>query len=177
MWLAQNRNQLNLGTFTSGAAVVGGAVAAVAGLATGNLAIAGAGAGAAIGGAQKIASTLAQKADMQVQPPQARGNYSSNVNITAGKHTFSFYRKSVSAERAKVIDDYFTMYGYKINRVKTPNIHARKSHTYVKTIGCHIVANLCNEDATKIESIFDNGVTFWTDGDRIGRYTDDNSTL
>lgn len=177
MWLAQNQNQLNYAGATAGAAVVGGAVAAVAGLATGNLAVAGAGATAAIGGAQKIGSLLAQKADMQIQPPQAKGSFSANVNITAGRHTFSFYKKSVTAERARIIDDYFTMYGYKINRVKVPNIHARKSHTYVKTIGCHIEANLCNEDATKIESIFDNGVTFWTDGDRIGRYSDDNSTL
>lgn len=177
MWLAQNQNQLNYAGVTAGASIVGGAVAAVAGLATGNLVAAGAGATAAIGGAQKIGSLLAQKADMAIQPPQAKGSFSSNVNITAGRHTFSFYKKSVTAERAKIIDDYFTMYGYKVNRVKKPNIHARKSHTYVKTIGCHIAAELCNEDATKIEAIFDNGVTFWTDGDRIGRYSDDNSTL
>jgi len=177
MWLAQNQNQMNASGFTAGASVAGGAIAAVAGLATGNLAVAGAGAVAAISGVQQITATLAQKADMQIQPPQAKGSFSSNVNITAGRHTFSFYQKSVSAERAKVIDDYFTMYGYKINRVKVPNTHVRKSHTYVKTIGCHIDANLCNEDATKIEAIFDSGITFWMDGDRIGRYSDDNSTL
>ena len=177
MWLAQNQNQLNVAGFTAGASVVGGAVAAVASLATGNLIGAGAGAMTAIGGAQKIASMLAQKKDMVIQPPQAKGSFSSNVNITAGRHTFSFYKKSVSAEYAKIIDDYFTMYGYKVSRVQPLTLKARKSHTYIKTIGCHIKANLCNEDATKIESIFDNGVTFWTDGDRIGEYFDDNSTL
>lgn len=177
MWLAQNQNQLNTAGGTAALTISAGAAAAVAGLATGNLAVAGAGAAAAIGGVQKIQSLLAQNKDMAIQPPQAKGGFSSNVNITAGKHTFSFYKKSVSNERARIIDDYFTMYGYRVNRVKTPNIHARKSHTYVKTIGCHIDANLCNEDATKIESIFDNGITFWTDGDRIGRYSDDNSTL
>lgn len=177
IWLAQNQNQQQFATDSAVLTMAGGAISAVAGLATGNMMAVGAGATAIVSGGRQIEGMLAQQADMRIQPPQAKGGFSSNVNITAGKHTFSFYKKSVSAERAKIIDDYFTMYGYKVNRVKTPSIYNRKSHTYVKTIGCHIKANLCNEDATKIESIFDNGVTFWTDGDRIGQYSDDNSTL
>lgn len=177
MWLAQNQHQRDYGLATAGLTIAGGAVSAVAGLAVGNVAGAVGGAGAMIGGAQMIGSMLAQQSDMAIQPPQARGSFSSNVNISAGQQTFTFYKKSVSRERAAIIDDYFTMYGYKINRVKVPNLCARNSHTYVKTIGCHIKSNLCNEDATKIESIFDHGVTFWTDGDRIGIYYDDNSIM
>lgn len=177
MWLAQNRNQMKLNSATSALSVVGGAVAAIGGLATGNIAAAGAGGLAAISGAKQIASQIAQTKDMEIQPPQARGQFSTNINLVTGKQTYTFYRKTISNENARILDNYFTMYGYKINRVQTPNIHARKSHTYVKTIGCHVKANLCNEDATKIEAIFDNGITFWTDGDRIGEYFDDNSTL
>lgn len=177
LWLAQNQNQHAYSMATNGLTIAGGAIAGIAGLATGNLGVAGAGAAAVIGGAQQIGSLLAQKADMAIQPPQSRGNFSSNVNITSGKHTFSFYKKCVSAEYAKVIDDYFTMYGYKINRVQKPYIHARENHTYVKTIGCKIAGNLCTEDLTRIESIFDHGVTFWSDGDHIGRYDLDNGTI
>ena len=177
MWLAQQQNQFAVENQSAAISMGAGAISVAASLMTGNVIGAGAGALGIIGGAQKISSIIAQKQDMSVQPPQAKGRFSSNVNITAGKQTFSFYKKTVSREIAKVIDDYFTMYGYKINRVQTPNIHTRKSHTYIKTVGCHIEADLCNEDATKIESIFDNGVTFWTDGDRIGQYNDNNNPL
>lgn len=177
MWLAQNQNQLNVQGATAGLSAVGGAITGIVGLATGNMAVAGSGALAAVGGAQKIASLLAQQRDMEIQPPQSRGNFSSNVNVTAGKHTFSFYKKSVSAEVAKTIDNYFTMYGYKVHRVQKPHIHARKSFTYVKTIGCKVAGNMCMEDLTKIEAIFDHGVTFWAYGDKIGEYGQDNGTI
>lgn len=177
MWLAQNQNQHALNAVQARIQVGIGAAATLGSIATGSLAGAAAGVAAMYSGATQIQSQLAQKRDMEIQPPQARGSFSTNLNIVAGKQTFTFYKKTVNAEHAKAIDDYFTMYGYKINRVQTPNIHARKSHTYIKTIGCHIDADLCNEDATKIEAIFDRGVTFWTNGDRIGQYADDNSTL
>ena len=177
LWLAQNQNQHRMNTQSALLTVGGGAVAAIGSIATGNILGAAGGIGAMIAGNQQIKQQLAQKADMAIQPPQAKGQYSSNVNMAIGKQTFTLYHKSVTKERAKIIDDYFTMYGYQINCVQKPNIHARKSHTYIKTIGCHIDADLCNEDATKIEAIFDHGVTFWTNGNRIGQYGDDNSPL
>ena len=177
MWLAQNQNQHQLATNTSVLKVAGGVVAGVAGLATGSLIAAGSGAMTAVSGAQQIAGLLAQKADMEIQPPQARGSFSSNVNMTAGLHTFSFYRKSIDAEHARIIDDYFTMYGYKVNRVKTPAIHARENFTYVKTVGCKIQSDMCIEDVVKIENIFDHGITFWTNGDRIGDYSQSNNPI
>lgn len=177
MWLAQNQNQLNLSGALGGVKIAAGAVAGIASLATGNLAGAAAGVGAAYSGAAQIAGLLAQRADMEVQPPQARGTFSSNVNITAKKQTFTFYLKSINAEHAKIIDDYFTMYGYRINALRVPSVNARRSFTYVKTIGCHIGGNFCNEDMTKIESIFDHGITFWNDGDRIGDYTQNNDFI
>lgn len=174
MWLAQNQNQLNMANISGGVTIAGGAVATVASALTGNVAGVMGGVSAMVSGAQQIGNILAQKADMSIQPPQSKGSFSSNVNITAGKHTFSFYKKSVSAEHAKVIDDYFTMYGYKVNRVQKPLIHVREQFTYVKTLGCTIQGNLCMEDITKIESIFDHGVTFWADGENIGKYYLDN---
>lgn len=177
MWLAQNQNQLNMATVSGGISIAGGAVATITSALTGNVAGAIGGVTSMVSGAQQIGNLLAQRADMSIQPPQAKGSFSSNVNITAGKHTFSFYKKSVSAENAQVIDDYFTMYGYKVNRVQKPFIHVREQFTYVKTIGCTILGNLCMEDITKIEGIFDRGVTFWTHGDNIGNYSLDNPCL
>lgn len=175
MWLAQNQNQQGLAYATAGSQVIGGAVAGIASLATGNLVGVGAGALTAVSGAHQIAGLLAQKADMAIQPPQSRGSFSANVNVTAGKQTFTFYKKTVTAETARVLDDYFTMYGYKLNRVQKPNIHARPAFTYIKTVGCHIQGAMCTEDVTKIETIFDHGITFWVNGDKVADYSQNNT--
>lgn len=185
LWLAQNQNQNQHAMNTAGLAVAGGALTAVASLAMGNVAGAIGGAGAVVGGAQQIGALMAQKADMAIQPPQARGSFSSNVNVVAKMHTFTFVTKEIDREHAKAIDDYFTMYGYKINRVQTPNLKARPAFTYIKTVGCNIAGvtgttyepsgtQFCTEDRLKICSIFDRGITFWVDGERIADYSQNN---
>lgn len=173
LWIAQNQNSQFMNMATGGLKIAGGIIGAIATAATGVGAAVGL--GTAASGAIQIMDALSQKADKDIVPPQAQGNFSTSVNITNGMHTFSFYERCVNAERARIIDDYFTMYGYKLNRVQTPNINARPAFTYVKTIGCHIKGDMCNEDVCRIESIFDTGVTFWKNGDSIGNYSLNNS--
>lgn len=175
MWLAQNQNQHARATQNSVLSIGAGAIAAVGSLAMGNVIGAVGGVGAMVSGAQQIDNLMAQKRDMAIQPPQARGHFSGNVNIAQGIHTFTAYHKSITADHAKTIDGYFTMYGYKLNSVQKPNIAARPAFTYVKTVGCHIKSNMCTDDVCRIESIFDKGITFWKNGDRIGDYSIDNA--
>lgn len=170
MWLAQTQNTryndtlVNVGKMGVGlaTALLSGGIGAAGGLAM---------AGSGLVG---IMNQVGTEKDKAIEPPQAKGNFSTSVNITDGKMEFTIYERCVNAERARIIDDYFTMYGYKINRVYAPSLCNREHFTYVKTIGCHIRANVCNEDTVKIESIFDNGITFWTNGDNIADYSLDN---
>ena len=177
MWLAQNQNQHNFAMGTAGVKAAGGVLTSIASLLMGNVAGAAGGAFTAVSGGLQIGELLAQKADMEIQPPQSRGSFSSSVNMVAGKHTFSFTQKSITAERARVLDDYFDMYGYKVSRVMVPQLRTRQYWTYIKTVGCLINGNMCTEDVVKIESIFDHGITFWTEGDQIGNYDRTNSVL
>lgn len=171
LWLAQNQNQQKLNNFIGGAKVVGGIIGAVAGGPIGAIA----GAGTVVSGATQIAGALAEKKDKEFEPPQARGTFSSTINAANGLHAFFLMDKTVNKEHAKIIDDYFTMYGYKLNRVQKPNINARPAFTYVKTIDCHIQGNVCNEEIVKIEGIFDKGITFWKNGDKVADYSQDNT--
>lgn len=176
LWLAQNQNSQFMNLATGAAKIVGGVAGGIASLLLPDAGVLGGiGIGTAISGAHQISDALAQKADRDIIPPQARGNFSASVNITNGYHCFSLYEKCVNAERARIIDDYFTMYGYKLNRVMKPVRDARPAFTYIKTIGCHIEGELCNEDIVKIESIYDKGITFWMDGDHIADYSQDNT--
>lgn len=185
VWLAQNKHQLDNTVDTAIRSAQMGVAMAVAGLAmtagTGGvgagagLAAVGAGAGALFNAYNQISAVMAQKEDAKAQPPQARGVHSVNLNVACNRQTFSFYYKSVRGEYARQIDDYFTMFGYRINRIQAPVINARPAFTYVKTLGCNVAGQMCAEDICAIERIFDNGVTFWRDGDQIGDYTQDNA--
>ena len=171
MWLAQNQNQQSVSLATSALKIVGGVAATVGGVAatggTGGLggAVGFAGVSSGVGmitsGVTDITSQLAAKADKDVQPPQSRGTFSGSFNLAHGRHTFTLYHKTIDAQHARVIDDYFTMYGYACRRVKTPNINSRPAFNYVKTIGSNITGDFCAEDIKTINAIFDKGVTFW----------------
>lgn len=90
---------------------------------------------------------------------------------------FTIYEIGIDIETAKQIDNYFSCYGYSVNKVKKPNLfhssHLREHWNYLKTNGCHIKSKNSGinfEDIDKIENIFNNGVTVWNSFSRIGDY-------
>ena len=183
MWLAQNQSQQNASALMSGLKIVGGVAAIIGGVvATAGTAGAGSflGASGVTGGVGLITSGLtdigmqqAQRADMDVQPPQARGSMAGSHNMANKIHNFDLHRKTVDAYHAEMIDNCFTMYGYATRKVKTPNISSRPAFNYVKTIGSNIGVksgrDFCVEDKNAINAIFDRGITFWKNPD-VGNY-------
>lgn len=122
-----------------------------------------------------IASMLGQAYKKNIAPPQNEG--SSTGSTTLGAHRkldFGFMHKHIRAEFAKIIDDYFNMFGYATHECKTPNTHVRPHWTYTKTIGCCIVGSVPAEDMKKICSIYNAGITFWRNGNEVGNYSLDN---
>lgn len=90
-----------------------------------------------------------------------------------------YYRRmSVNRQYAKVIDDFFTMYGYTQNKVGFPNIHARSRYTYVRTIGFNCTANIPQEARKYINARYDAGIRFWVDHENtFCNYTNANTPL
>lgn len=97
--------------------------------------------------------------------------------VTDGEYTFNFRVYTPKKEYLRMYDDFFTRFGYTVGKVKTPNLKARPKFTYVQTNGCDIRGNIPTDDKKKINSIFDNGVTFWSDANSFGDFTVDNSPL
>lgn len=129
--------------------------------------------------ANGIIGQLAQMSDYARKPPQSGGSQGTGALFGRGtgkpKKDFWFIGKTITAQYAKVIDDYFTMFGYKQNVVDTPNMNARPNWTYCKTIGCVVKGQLPSDDAKLIESIFDDGVRFWKNHANIGNYSLNNA--
>ena len=149
-------------------------VGAVTAVATG-------GASTALGGMQATSSSvsaiqgtmslLAQLRDKSVVPASVHGKaLSENVNVACSLTGFTFYVMSCQEEFARVIDSFFDVYGYPINRVATPNIHSRSTWNYVKTAGCGFTGAVDLAQLQQIRSIFNRGVTLWHTDD-IGNYS------
>lgn len=155
-WLAQNASSLAVSTLSSVTQVAGGAL-------TGNAVI-------ATSGIARITDLVGQVYQHDVLPPQARGSsYNGSLNVALDRKEFIVRKMSIQPEFARIIDDYFDMYGYATNEIKIPNVAGRQSWNYVKTIDCKAIGSIPFEDMDKIRSIYDSGITFWH-GDWVGDY-------
>lgn len=123
-----------------------------------------------------VANAIQNIAYHSALPQQAHGSNNGSILSTIGLMTIGVMKKHIREEYARIIDDYFTAYGYATHRVKVPNISVRPHWTYTKTIGSNVVSKTCsNNDVTLINTIFDNGITFWKNASEIGNYSLDNS--
>lgn len=119
-----------------------------------------------------LESTLAQMSTAATMPNGVAGSISRGTLqcATPNKYQFVFYQMTCKAEYLKKIDDYFELYGYKVNTVKDINYSSRPYWNFVKTVGCTITSSLPVDDSSKICDIMDNGIRFWKNGDNIGEY-------
>lgn len=85
-----------------------------------------------------------------------------------------FCTYTIKAQFAKIIDEYFDMYGYQTNRVKVPNLNNRPNWNYVKTINANIVSSIPQEDLTILKNIFNQGVTIWHNPNTFLDYSQNN---
>ena len=123
-----------------------------------------------------ISNTLMQAYKASIASDISKGSQSNGgANVANGVQQFYGGRCSVTSNYAKVIDDFFTRFGYAVKRNKVPNRNGRPHWNYVKTVGCTITGSIPTDDARKICSIYDNGITFWNNGNEIGDYSLDNS--
>lgn len=113
-----------------------------------------------------------------LQSPSVNGQTSvGDLSFSDDRLCFSYYKMSIKEEYARIIDDYFTLYGYKVNDVKTPNIHKRSNWDYIKTIKVNLEGDIPENDMEKIRTLFDNGCTFWHTTTYFLDYTRTNSIL
>ena len=122
-----------------------------------------------------ISNALTQWYQASIQADMCKGNFNNGgVNTAIGKQQFYSGRRSVCYQYAKIIDDFFNMYGYAHKCVGRLNTHSRPHWNYVKTIGCVLTGSVPADDTKKIASIYDRGITFWRYGNEVGNYELDN---
>ncbi len=120
------------------------------------------------------AQWAAKENDMRAIPPSLQGSMASpSIGYVVYSLNIYYSNVTITAEYARLIDDYFTAYGYQVNRLKVPNINTRPSWNYVQTSKAMITGSIPFGDLAIIRDNFNRGITFWH-GDWVGDYTRNN---
>lgn len=129
-----------------------------------------------VGAVGAVANSINSVNVASQMPDQAKGNVNAgDISYAKGLVGGTFYKMSMKAEIAKSYDEYMSMFGYKVNRVKTPNVTGRPNWNYVKTISCNFTGpSVPQKDVEEIRTMFDNGITLWHNPSTFGNYSLDN---
>ena len=160
-WLTQNSVNLAVNTASSIAS-------AGFGLATGVGAVP-----TALGLFNSIGNTIDAFHKADLLPNIEGGQATGDIIWSANRNHFTFREMRSKNEYIKVIDDFFSRYGYRTNRVKLPNFYNRKHWNYIQidkddNIG---YGNVPNNFMEEINNIARKGVTIWHNHDEIGDFT------
>lgn len=111
--------------------------------------------------AQGVADAVGKHVDHARAPNTTFGSCSPSIAFSLGKLDFNFRIMCVRPEFAKRADDYFSMYGYKVNQVKSINVHKRTNWDYIKCRNA-VITGTCPQFIVKFfQDLFVRGVTFW----------------
>lgn len=126
------------------------------------------------GAAQSALSFAGQFRKAELMPNIEGGSQNNgDVSFAANSNNFEIKMMRATLENLKLIDDYFTRFGYKIARVKTPNLTtSRFNHFYIqvgkgeKAVG----GNVPKKGIDYIQKQLYNGLTIWKTLNDIGNY-------
>lgn len=170
-WLRQN----GLNTVFN---LIGGGISVAGGVGSGSVS-------GALSGISSMYNALHQVTLADMTPNQAKGNTNAgDINFSYENcGLFSIYKMSIKDEYAKIIDDYFSRYGYRINEVKLANITGRSIFNYIE-IGqgeCIGYSSGSTSIPGEYMDIINNacraGVTIWHNHANIGNYLLDNNII
>lgn len=126
----------------------------------------------------QISTILTNMYKASIAADITKGNISSGTAAQASNmYGIWVGRMSVNAQQAEIIDNFFSRYGYAINKVDTPQIHTRTEWTYIKTVDCTCHGSIPVDSEKNIENIFNSGITFWVNPAHVGDYRYDNVPL
>lgn len=183
-WLTQNsvnmQNEWRSTLISSGSNMLGQ---------IGSYAMVGGGVGAAVGagvGAVQAGMNIynlareqqVARSNANLVPDVSKGNMNAGDVIWAeSRSRFTYIPMCIKEEYARCIDEYFSQFGYKCNRVKIPNFKSRTYWNFVKTVGCNITGDIPQEDMQEIKSFFDNGITIWHNPSYFLDYSQNNTIV
>ena len=130
-------------------------------------------AGTVMSVAGNIGNTIGQFYQASLLPNINGGQANGDVIWTCNRNLFSFRQMRVKTEYLKIIDDYFTRFGYAVKSLAMPNITGRAYWNYVE-IGASEEIGYGELPAKYMDTINNacrRGVTIWHNHANIGNYS------
>lgn len=170
-WLTQNSVNMAVSLGLTAGAIAG--TIATAGATAPALA------GAVMSVAGNIGNTIGQFYQASLLPNINGGQANGDVIWACNRNMFSFRQMRVKTEYLKIIDDYFTRFGYAIKSLEMPNITGRKYWNYVEIGASEEIGY--GEVPIKFMDTINNacrrGVTIWHNHANVGNYSLNNTII
>lgn len=136
-------------------------------------------AGAITSVAGTVAGTIGQFNQASLAPNIAGGQATGDVIWACNRNKFTFREMRAKTEYLKIIDDYFTRFGYAIKSLELPNITGRRYWNYVEIGASEEIGY--GEVPSKYMDIINNacrrGVTIWHNHVNVGNYSLNNDIV
>lgn len=129
--------------------------------------------------AGSIANLIGTFREASLLPTIQKGQNEGDINFSSNSNTFKFIHYRAKTEYMKIIDNFFTRFGYKINQIKKPNITGRRYFNYVE-IGQDDFIGYGNVPSNFMEEINNAcraGVTIWHNHENLGNYSLNNTII
>ena len=135
--------------------------------------------GAVMSVAGNIGNTIGQFYQASLLPNINGGQANGDVIWACNRNVFSFRQMRVKTEYLKIIDDYFTRFGYAVKSLAMPNITGRRYWNYVE-IGASEEIGYGEVPAKYMDTINNacrRGVTIWHNHENIGNFNLSNNIV
>lgn len=123
------------------------------------------------------ANYVSERYQHALVPPQSSGSLNGGDVTFALGESIAYYKMTIKSEYAKIVDEFFTQFGYQVNRLATPNIHKRSNWDYMKTTSINLEGNVPEKELNVIRNLFNSGCTFWHTTSKFLDYSQTNSIL
>lgn len=114
---------------------------------------------------------IAQRTNKDLEPDTLSGYSAPSAAFAANFGGIWLIRYAPTPEEFKRVDDFFSMFGYAINRIDTPNFKHRTTWDYIKTLNINITGDIPQDDVNELKTIFDGGLTVWHSAATFGDYS------
>lgn len=126
-----------------------------------------------------IQSAMAQTSDLMSTPRTVKSMGADTIfSLANSQSKIEIIRYQINEHYLNRLADYFSMFGYKQNKMMSVNTKSRYYYNYIKCLQANVKGErIPKDDLQKIKAIYENGVTFWhidNEGVEVFNYSMDN---
>lgn len=135
--------------------------------------------GAVMSVAGNIGNQIGQFYQASLLPNINGGQANGDVIWTCNRNMFTFRQMRVKTEYLKIIDDYFTRFGYAVKSLAIPNITGRRYWNYVEIGASEEIGygEVPSKYMDTINNACRRGVTIWHNHANVGNYSLNNTIV